>query len=110
MLWGKNKLSEFLQRPSAGKECNPSKRRNLNFCTLKCKLKRIAKSSNVLSRVKDEVVLAHEVFNCKRTLFFMRLFFLDKGEVPLMNLSLVKECMNRVQTSQPRFRPGHNNY
>ena len=100
MLW---KMSSS-KRPSTATECNPSKRRKLKeelkFCTLKCKLKRITKSSNVLSRVKDEVVLAHEVF--KRALFFMRLFFLEKGEVPLINLSLVKECMNRVSMRESR--------
>lgn len=53
--------------------------------TLKCKLKTIVKSSEVLSKVKTKVVLAHEIF--KRTTSFFRLFCLERGETPCANLS-----------------------
>lgn len=82
------------KRPSIGTECNPSKKRklteDLHFCTLKCT---VAKSSEVLSRLKTEVVLAHEIFKIT-TLYFS----LEKGEAPSLNLSVVKECITRVCT------------
>lgn len=54
----------------------------------------------MLSRLKDEVVLCHEVF--KRTCFFLRLFCLSADEVPRVDLSLVKDCINIVSTRDPR--------
>ena len=86
---------------STSTECNPSKKKRklkeeVNFCTLKCKLKLIVRSGEVPSRLETEVVLAHEIF--KRTTFFFRLFLfcLARGEAPCVKLSIVKECINRV--------------
>lgn len=88
------------KRPGVPSEATSRKRRklgeNLHFCTLKCKLATAVRSREVLSRLKEEVLLAHELF--KRTMFFMRLFFLKRGRVPPLSLSLVKECINRVST------------
>ena len=75
--------------------CNPSKKRKLvkeelQFCTLKCKCE-VQRGS-----IQIEYRSTSGTWSFQENDKFFRLFCLERGEAPCINLSIVKECKNRV--------------
>lgn len=58
----------------------------------------------VLQRLNEEVFVSQEAFKATT---FIRLFCLERGIVPEMNLSTIKECMKRVTLRDSRGAKEH---
>ena len=76
------------------------KKERLHFFTFKCKLQTVVQSKVLLQNIKSDVVLAHQVF--KRASAFFRLYCLCSEEVPGVNESTMKQCINQVTIREAR--------
>ncbi len=66
----------------------------LQFCTFKCQLKSVTKNASVTRKFADCALLAHKAL--KRASAFFRLYCLTFDDVPEVNESTMKQCLNQV--------------
>ena len=64
------------------------------FCTIKCKLRAVTKSSAVTDRLNEVAILAHDIF--KRASLFLRAYCLQATSFPPMTMSTIRHCINCV--------------
>lgn len=67
------------------------------------KIMTITKNKDIINEIEENVILAHEAH--KRCTFFLRLFCLNRGEVPQLNRRNIKMSLNLVSFTKHRGRP-----
>lgn len=72
----------------------------LQFTTYKCKLKTLVKDECVRKRFESDARIAHQAFNLASS--FFRLYCLSMDDLPDINVSTMKQCINRVCLSDNR--------
>ncbi len=95
----KRSYSKICEQPRVKKRKRVCQRGDLIFYTIKSKLRTVIHSPEVLCKLGDVVLLAHEAF--KRAMFFLRLFCLSTGLVPEMSVSTMRQCLNMVCSQGP---------
>ena len=79
-------------------------RRNLQFFSLKCKLKSAVPDKQKRERIEQEVLAAHKL--TKLGYFFFKAYCLHIRDVPPVTHATMLACLNQVSTKSPRGGKG----